>query len=124
MNDMITLTDKQIDELIDAEFKQPLTPATRRALRADVRAFGDMVVSEAGTMLISEAGTGFRVEKLPGHTGAEPMHEIPEIRVSPEMVIRARHLGWSGRQMMIECIKHAMPGASDIEFMGAVDRNN
>jgi hypothetical protein len=121
---MITLTDKQIDELIDAEFGQPLTPATRRRLRADVRAFGDMVIFEAGTMPED-------AEPLPGYTGPEMTAEeaqaamaTPEIRVTPEMVIRARHLGWSGRQMMIECIKRAMPGASDIEFMGAVDRNN
>ena len=111
------LTDEQIDQLIDAEFGQPLTPATRRRLRADIREFGDMVIFDAGTMPED-------VEKLPGYTGAEPMRELPEIRVTPEMVIRARHLGWSGRQMMIECIKRAMPGASDIKFMGAVDRNN
>ena len=118
------LTNEQIDQLIDAEFGQPLTPATRRRLRADVREFGDMVIFEAGTMPED-------VEPLPGYTGPEMTPEeakaaraTPEVRVTPEMVIRARHLGWSGRQMMIECIKRAMPGASDIKFMGAVDRNN
>jgi hypothetical protein len=94
----------EIDVLIDAEFGEPIPPEWRRQLRADVRKYGNMVVFKAGS--VGECVDDPTVKPSP----------MPEVRTTPELVLRARHLGWTGAQMTIEAIKRARPDLRDIEF--------
>jgi hypothetical protein len=119
LKDTATLTNKEIDRLIDAEYgDEPVGPKLRKKLRADARRFG-------ATVIIEEGAEPFQVEPLPGHTEDDaPDRTLPEVRLAPELVIRAWHLGWTSAQLSIAALKHACPWAADISFNGHVDRNN
>jgi hypothetical protein len=43
-----------------------------------------------------------------------------KVTITRELVTKARLLGWSGAELVAEAIRLAMPGASDIEVMGAI----
>jgi hypothetical protein len=113
------LTNKEIDRLIDAEYEdEPVSTKLRKELRADARRFGAVVIIEEGSQ-------PSQVEPLPGHTEDDaPDMTLPEVRWTPELVIRGRHLGWTAAQLSIEAIKQACPDFTNIEFNGHVDRNN
>jgi hypothetical protein len=115
------LTDQEIDRLIDAEYgTEPVSKRLRRLLRADARQFGNVLVLEEGSKPVRDPRRPDRPATAPGFNP----RPVPEIRWTPALVIKARHLGWSGAQLSIEAVKRAMPWAEDIEFAGHVDRNN
>jgi hypothetical protein len=92
------LTHDDIDELIDIEFNNEIiSKEKRKLLHDDVRKLSNVIFSEQNS-------------KYP-----------IEVRFTPTLILKGRHLGWSSGQLAIEAYKAA--GGSDLdEFIRSIPR--